>query len=88
MGRRGFSVRAGAKKVSFGKDCREGLKSGIDKLADVVSVILGSKEIMMAYSFENYRKWGKFRAGNAILVPIPSYGGKGIPTYNSPLERF
>ncbi|KAK9156256.1 hypothetical protein Sjap_003736 [Stephania japonica] len=43
MGRRGFCVRAGAKKVSFGKDCREGLKSGIDKLADAVSVTLGPK---------------------------------------------
>lgn len=36
-------VRAGPKKISFGKDCREALQAGIDKLADAVSVTLGPK---------------------------------------------
>ncbi|KAG9129822.1 hypothetical protein Leryth_016020 [Lithospermum erythrorhizon] len=39
----GFCVRAGAKRIAFGKDCREGLLSGINKLADTVSVTLGPK---------------------------------------------
>ncbi|XP_052303513.1 chaperonin 60 subunit alpha 2, chloroplastic isoform X12 [Populus trichocarpa] len=34
-------VRAGPKKISFGKDCREALQAGIDKLADAVSLTLG-----------------------------------------------
>ncbi|KAK9071595.1 hypothetical protein SSX86_008023 [Deinandra increscens subsp. villosa] len=36
-------VKAGAKRVSFDKDCRESLVAGIDKLADAVSVTLGPK---------------------------------------------
>ncbi|KAL3570134.1 hypothetical protein D5086_027383 [Populus alba] len=36
-------VRAGRKKMSFGKDCREALQAGIDKLADAVSLTLGPK---------------------------------------------
>ncbi|KAL3577563.1 hypothetical protein D5086_019067 [Populus alba] len=36
-------VRAGRKKISFGKDCREALQAGIDKLADAVSLTLGAK---------------------------------------------
>ncbi|KAJ6971044.1 chaperonin 60 subunit alpha 2 [Populus alba x Populus x berolinensis] len=36
-------VRAGPKKISFGKDCREALQAGIDKLADAVSLTLGPK---------------------------------------------
>ncbi|KAB5525328.1 hypothetical protein DKX38_023077 [Salix brachista] len=36
-------VRAGPKKISFGKDCREALQAGIDKLADAVSITLGPK---------------------------------------------
>ncbi|CAI9271834.1 unnamed protein product [Lactuca saligna] len=36
-------VKAGAKRVSFDKKCREGLVAGIDKLADAVSVTLGPK---------------------------------------------
>lgn len=38
-------VKAGAKRVSFDKKCREGLVAGIDKLADAVSVTLGPKGI-------------------------------------------
>ncbi|KAJ6869539.1 chaperonin 60 subunit alpha 2 [Populus alba x Populus x berolinensis] len=34
-------VRAGPKKISFGKDCGEALQAGIDKLADAVSLTLG-----------------------------------------------
>ncbi|XP_010260611.1 PREDICTED: ruBisCO large subunit-binding protein subunit alpha isoform X2 [Nelumbo nucifera] len=40
---RTFTVRAGPKRISFGKDCREALQAGIDKLADAVSVTLGPK---------------------------------------------
>ncbi|KAJ6869554.1 chaperonin 60 subunit alpha 2 [Populus alba x Populus x berolinensis] len=36
-------ARAGPKKISFGKDCREALQAGIDKLADAVSLTLGPK---------------------------------------------
>ncbi|KAJ6410624.1 hypothetical protein OIU84_007383 [Salix udensis] len=36
-------IRAGPKKISFGKDCREALQAGIDKLADAVSITLGPK---------------------------------------------
>ncbi|XP_044507534.1 chaperonin 60 subunit alpha 2, chloroplastic isoform X1 [Mangifera indica] len=36
-------VRAGAKKISYGKECREALQAGIDKLADAVSLTLGPK---------------------------------------------
>lgn len=42
---RSLEVRAGAKKISFGKECREGLQIGIDKLADAVSLTLGPKGI-------------------------------------------
>lgn len=38
-------VKAGAKRVSFDKECRQGLVAGIDKLADAVSVTLGPKGI-------------------------------------------
>ncbi|XWS40452.1 hypothetical protein CRYUN_Cryun18bG0141500 [Craigia yunnanensis] len=37
-------VRAGPKRISFGRDCREALQAGIDKLADAVSVTLGPRE--------------------------------------------
>lgn len=36
-------VRAGPKRISYGKECREALLSGIDKLADAVSLTLGPK---------------------------------------------
>lgn len=36
-------VKAGTKRVCFDKECREGLVTGIDKLADAVSVTLGPK---------------------------------------------
>lgn len=38
-------VRAGSKKISFGRECREALQAGIDKLADAVSLTLGPKGI-------------------------------------------
>ncbi|XP_030550615.1 chaperonin 60 subunit alpha 2, chloroplastic [Rhodamnia argentea] len=38
-----FVVKAGPKKISFGKECREALQSGIDKLADAVSVTIGPR---------------------------------------------
>ncbi|GAV86683.1 Cpn60_TCP1 domain-containing protein [Cephalotus follicularis] len=36
-------VKAGPKKISYGKECREALQAGIDKLADAVSITLGPK---------------------------------------------
>ncbi|KAJ0097994.1 hypothetical protein Patl1_27203 [Pistacia atlantica] len=36
-------VRAGAKKILYGKECRESLQAGIDKLADAVSLTIGPK---------------------------------------------
>ncbi|KAG8657477.1 chaperonin 60 subunit alpha 2, chloroplastic isoform X1 [Manihot esculenta] len=36
-------VRAGPRKISFGRECRGALQAGIDKLADVVSLTLGPK---------------------------------------------
>jgi len=38
-----FVVRASPKRISFGKECRETLQSGIDKLADAVSLTVGPK---------------------------------------------
>ncbi|KAI3710420.1 hypothetical protein L2E82_40200 [Cichorium intybus] len=43
-------VKAGAKRVCFDKQCREGLVAGIDKLADAVSVALGPKGINVVLS--------------------------------------
>lgn len=40
---RNFVVRAGPKRISFGKECRGALLAGIDKLADAVAVTLGPK---------------------------------------------
>ncbi|OMO75004.1 Chaperonin Cpn60 [Corchorus capsularis] len=40
---RSLMVRAGPKKISFGRNCREALQAGIDKLADAVSVTLGPR---------------------------------------------
>uniref|UniRef100_A0A7N0VA80 Uncharacterized protein n=1 Tax=Kalanchoe fedtschenkoi TaxID=63787 RepID=A0A7N0VA80_KALFE len=36
-------VKAGTKRISFGKECRLALKNGIDKLADAVTLTLGPK---------------------------------------------
>ncbi|XP_025014734.2 chaperonin 60 subunit alpha 2, chloroplastic isoform X3 [Ricinus communis] len=36
-------VKAGPKRICFDKECREALQSGIDKLADAVSVTLGPR---------------------------------------------
>ncbi|KAI4328651.1 hypothetical protein L6164_020987 [Bauhinia variegata] len=41
--KKNFVVYAGSKKISFGKDCREALQTGIDKLADAVSLTVGPK---------------------------------------------
>lgn len=38
-------IRAGPKRVSFDKECRNGLLAGINKLADAVSVTIGPKGI-------------------------------------------
>ncbi|KAJ4981715.1 hypothetical protein NE237_032552 [Protea cynaroides] len=38
-----FTLRAGPKRISFDKDCREALLAGVDKLADAVTVTLGPK---------------------------------------------
>lgn len=42
MNRR-FEVSAGAKRIVYGRECREGLLIGINKLADAVSITLGPK---------------------------------------------
>ncbi|XP_054776263.1 chaperonin 60 subunit alpha 2, chloroplastic-like isoform X2 [Prosopis cineraria] len=39
----GFVVRAGPKRISFDKECRDALQSGIDKLADAVSLTVGPR---------------------------------------------
>ncbi|KAM1316676.1 hypothetical protein ACFX13_020425 [Malus domestica] len=36
-------IKTGAKKISFGTECRDALQTGIDKLADAVSLTLGPK---------------------------------------------
>ncbi|KAK7251985.1 hypothetical protein RIF29_35635 [Crotalaria pallida] len=41
--KRNFVVSAGPKKILFGKESREALQAGIDKLADAVSLTLGPK---------------------------------------------
>ena len=48
---RDFVVKAGPKRISFGKDCREALQAGIDKLADAVSVTVGPKGIRVLKYF-------------------------------------
>lgn len=40
-------VRAGAKRILYGKDGREALQAGIDKLADAVSGTLGPRGEMI-----------------------------------------
>ncbi|VFQ81535.1 unnamed protein product [Cuscuta campestris] len=40
---RRFEVSAGAKRIVYGRECREGLLIGINKLADAVSITLGPK---------------------------------------------
>ncbi|RXH73600.1 hypothetical protein DVH24_016422 [Malus domestica] len=37
-------IKTGAKKISFGTECRDALQTGIDKLADAVSLTLGPKD--------------------------------------------
>ncbi|KAG6754375.1 hypothetical protein POTOM_042414 [Populus tomentosa] len=44
-------VRAGPKKISFGKECREALQAGIDKLAVAVSLTSGPKVNLAFTSF-------------------------------------
>lgn len=41
--RRSSVVMAGPKRISFGKESREALQAGIDKLADAVSVTIGPR---------------------------------------------
>lgn len=42
-------LRAGPKKILFGKECREALQAGIDKLADAVSLTLGPKGYRVSF---------------------------------------
>ncbi|KAJ6876054.1 hypothetical protein NC652_035423 [Populus alba x Populus x berolinensis] len=66
-------VRAGPKKISFGKDCREALQAGIDKHADAVSLTLGPKAraIELPDSMENigaiFTPRGSFMVAYIIL---------------------
>lgn len=42
-------VGAGAKKIYYGKECREGLLKGINKLANAVSVTIGPRGVLGVY---------------------------------------
>ena len=46
---RSIAVKAGPKRVSFGKECWEALQDGIDKLADAVSLTLGPRGIWVFF---------------------------------------
>lgn len=46
-----LAVRAGPRKISFGRECRGALQAGIDKLADVVSLTLGPKGNLLGHYF-------------------------------------
>ncbi|GJX72749.1 chaperonin 60 subunit alpha 2, chloroplastic, partial [Tanacetum coccineum] len=53
-------VKAGAKRVCFDKECRDGLVAGIDKLADAVSVTLGPKGVTcLEKNSKDYSKVGE-----------------------------
>lgn len=52
---RNLVVRAGPKKICQGRECREALLNGINKLADAVSVTLGPRGIKGLFIFF----WGK-----------------------------
>ncbi|WCJ28764.1 TCP-1/cpn60 chaperonin family protein [Euphorbia peplus] len=43
-------VRAGAKRIAYGKECRGALLAGIDKLADAVSLTLGPRGLNVILS--------------------------------------
>lgn len=45
-------IRAGAKRISFDKECRNGLLAGVDKLADAVSVTIGPKGLLDFFHFD------------------------------------
>uniref|UniRef100_A0A3N7FVX4 Uncharacterized protein n=1 Tax=Populus trichocarpa TaxID=3694 RepID=A0A3N7FVX4_POPTR len=49
-------VRAGPKKISFGKECREALQGGIDKLTVAVSLTSGPKGHSVVLSESNTLK--------------------------------
>lgn len=51
MTARNSVVRAGPKRVSFGRECREALQAGIDKLADAVSLTLGPRGIFRLLNY-------------------------------------
>lgn len=44
-------VKAGPKRIEFDRKCRDALLSGINKLADAVSVTLGPKGFCFFFSF-------------------------------------
>ena len=44
-------VKAGPKRVSFGRECRQSLQAGIDKLADAVSLTLGPRGVWNFHGF-------------------------------------
>jgi len=52
-----FVVRAGPKKILFGKECREAMQAGIDKLADAVSLTVGPKGISSISLFTAVTNW-------------------------------
>ena len=44
-------VKAGAKRVCFDKECRDGLAARIDKLADAVFVTLGPRDLFFFFTW-------------------------------------
>lgn len=59
-------VRAGPKRVSFGRECRDALQAGIDKLADAVSLTLGPRGILVFIIFKFL-----YPASLHYFLPIP-----------------
>ncbi|KAL6992077.1 hypothetical protein U1Q18_010188 [Sarracenia purpurea var. burkii] len=55
-------VRAGPKRISFDKECREALLAGINKLADAVSVTLGPKALI----FLEWDQWAISLEGQSV----------------------
>ncbi|CAI0401828.1 unnamed protein product [Linum tenue] len=67
-----LTVRATGKKISYGKDCREALQAGINKLADAVSVTLGPRGRNVVLSDSKSLK--------VVAVKVNALAGDGTTT--------
>lgn len=47
-------MKAGPKRIEFDSKCRDALLSGINKLADAVSVTLGPRGVSVVLEFVNF----------------------------------